>query len=164
MEPSLGRFAFLTRWHSLHLPFRSCTGPFISPDSNHSSRNSTSKKNCFAVHSHDHGGCLRFHSVIARRRYTGSSAPADSADCRFGDMVRGREGRKEGEVKLWMWYLRFLYIASCYLDNFGINLKSDLSVHNISICLTEWYDQWCRNPLKDREIYLGVSHLYPFYL
>ena len=35
-------FAFLTRWHSLHLPFRSCTGPFISPDSNHSSRNSTS--------------------------------------------------------------------------------------------------------------------------
>ena len=48
------------------------------------------------MHSHDHGGCLRFHSVIARRRYTGSSAPADSADCRFGDMVRGREGRREG--------------------------------------------------------------------
>ena len=48
------------------------------------------------MHSHDHGGCLRFHSVIARRRYTGSSAPADSADCRFGDMVRGREGGKEG--------------------------------------------------------------------
>ena len=22
LEPSLGRFAFLTRWHSLHLPFR----------------------------------------------------------------------------------------------------------------------------------------------
>ena len=35
---------------------------------------------------------LRFHSLIARRRYTGSSAPADSADCRFGDMARGREG------------------------------------------------------------------------
>ena len=33
--------------------------------------------------------------MIARRRYTGSSAPADSADCRFGDMVRGREGGKE---------------------------------------------------------------------
>ena len=48
------------------------------------------------MHSHDHGGCLRFHSVIARRRYTGSSAPADSADCRFGDMVRGREGGREG--------------------------------------------------------------------
>ena len=48
------------------------------------------------MHSHDHGGCLRFLSVIARRRYTGSSAPADSADCRFGDMVRGREGGKEG--------------------------------------------------------------------
>ena len=48
------------------------------------------------MHSHDHGGCLRFHSVIARRRYTGSSAPADSADCRFGDMVRGKEGGREG--------------------------------------------------------------------
>ena len=40
---------------------------------------------------------LRFHFVIARRRYTGSSAPADSADCRFGDMARGREGGKERE-------------------------------------------------------------------
>ena len=42
---------------------------------------------------------LRFHFVIARRRYTGSSAPADSADCRFGDMARGeggREGRRAG--------------------------------------------------------------------
>ena len=39
---------------------------------------------------------LRFHFVIARRRYTGSSAPVDSADCRFGDMARGREGGKEG--------------------------------------------------------------------
>ena len=48
------------------------------------------------MHSHDHGGCLRFHSVIARRRYTGSSATADSADCRFGDMAREREGGKDG--------------------------------------------------------------------
>ena len=48
------------------------------------------------MHSHDHGGCLRFHPVIARRRYTGSSATADSADCRFGDMAREREGWKEG--------------------------------------------------------------------
>ena len=48
------------------------------------------------MHSHNHGGCLRFHSVIARRRYTGSSATADSADCRFGDMAREREGGKEG--------------------------------------------------------------------
>ena len=48
------------------------------------------------MHSHDHGGCLRFHSVIARRRYTGSSATADSADCCFGDMAREREGRREG--------------------------------------------------------------------
>ena len=39
---------------------------------------------------------LRFHLVIARRRYTGSSAPADSTDCRFGDMAREREGGKEG--------------------------------------------------------------------
>ena len=39
---------------------------------------------------------LRFHFVIARRRYTGSSAPADSADCRFSDMARGRERGKEG--------------------------------------------------------------------
>ena len=39
---------------------------------------------------------LRFHFVIARRRYTGSSAPADWADCRFGDMARGREGGREG--------------------------------------------------------------------
>ena len=37
-----------------------------------------------------------FHSVIARRRYTGSSATADSADCRFGDMAREREGEREG--------------------------------------------------------------------
>ena len=51
------------------------------------------------MHSHDHGGCLRFHFVIARRRYTGSSATADSADCRFGDMARergGKEGGREG--------------------------------------------------------------------
>ena len=48
------------------------------------------------MHSHDHGGCLRFHSVIARRRYTGSSATADSANGRFGDMAREREGGKEG--------------------------------------------------------------------
>ena len=48
------------------------------------------------MHSHDHGGCLRFHSVIARLRYTGSSATADSADCRFGDMPREREGGREG--------------------------------------------------------------------
>ena len=34
--------------------------------------------------------------MIARRRYTGSSATADSADCRFGDMAREREGGKEG--------------------------------------------------------------------
>ena len=33
---------------------------------------------------------------VARRRYTGSSATADSADCRFGDMAREREGGKEG--------------------------------------------------------------------
>ena len=40
---------------------------------------------------------IRFHSLIARRRYTGSSAPADSADCRFGDMARGRKGGRGGE-------------------------------------------------------------------
>ena len=34
--------------------------------------------------------------MIARRRYTGSSATADSADCRFGDMAREREGGREG--------------------------------------------------------------------
>ena len=34
--------------------------------------------------------------MIARRRYTGSSAAADSADCRFGDMAREREGGKVG--------------------------------------------------------------------
>ena len=33
---------------------------------------------------------------MARRRYNGSSATADSADCRFGDMAREREGGKEG--------------------------------------------------------------------
>ena len=95
LEPSLGRFAFLTRWNSLHLPFRSCTGPFISPDSNHSSRNSTSKKPVSL--------CIRTIMADAfvftpetRRRYTGSSATADSADCRFGDMAREREGGEEG--------------------------------------------------------------------
>ena len=60
LEPSLGRFAFLTRWHSLHLPCRSWIGPFISPDSNHSSRNSTSKKTVSAALSHEHGGLASF--------------------------------------------------------------------------------------------------------
>ena len=53
LEPSLGRFAFLTRWHSLHLPCGVCNGPFISPDSNHSSRNSTFSKQ----HSRASAGC-----------------------------------------------------------------------------------------------------------
>ena len=37
--------------------------------------------------------------MIARRRYTGSSATADSADCRFGDMAREREGGREGGME-----------------------------------------------------------------
>ena len=55
------------------------------------------KKNLFSQHFRTNmADWLRFHFVIARRRYTGSSAPADSADCRFGDMAREREGGKEG--------------------------------------------------------------------
>ena len=55
------------------------------------------KKNLFPQHFRTNmADWLRFHFVIARRRYSGSSAPADSADCRFGDMARGREGGKEG--------------------------------------------------------------------
>ena len=56
LEPSLGRFAFLTRWHSLHLPCGVCNGPFISPDSNHSSRNSTFSKQHFSPRDDQHGG------------------------------------------------------------------------------------------------------------
>ena len=56
LEPSLGRFAFLTRWHSLHLPCGVCNGPFISPDSNHSSRNSTFSKQHFSPCDDQHGG------------------------------------------------------------------------------------------------------------
>ena len=56
LEPSLGRFAFLTRWHSLHLPCGVCNGPFISPDSNHSSRNSTFSKHHFSPRDDQHGG------------------------------------------------------------------------------------------------------------
>ena len=55
LEPSLGRFAFLTRWHSLHLPCGVCNGPFISPDSNHSSRNSTFSKQHFSPRDDQHG-------------------------------------------------------------------------------------------------------------
>ena len=56
LEPSLGRFAFLTRWHSLHLPCGVCNGPFISPDLNHSSRNSTFSKQHFSPRDDQHGG------------------------------------------------------------------------------------------------------------
>ena len=57
--------SFLT-WHSLHLPFRSCTGPFISPDSNHSSRNSTFSKQHFRRAMVNMAISLRVHSLIAR--------------------------------------------------------------------------------------------------
>ena len=101
LGPSLWRFAFLTRWHSLHLPCRSCNGPFISPDSNHSSRNSTSKKNCFRKRTHEHGGLASFslrdrqaalHWLIRSGRF--GWLPFR----RHGTREGGREGgREEGE-------------------------------------------------------------------
>ena len=96
LEPSLGRFAFLTRWHSLHLPAGRELGHSLVPI-RITARVIPLLKKLFPQHFRTNiADWLRFHFVIARRRYTGSSAPADSADCRFGDMARGREGGKEG--------------------------------------------------------------------
>ena len=107
LEPSLGRFAFLTRWHSLHLPCGVCNGPFISPDSNHSSRNSTFSKQYFSPRDDKHmAESLRVHSLIARAALHSRA----SAGCNFGQTagpslikfgtregggrgVRGGEGR-----------------------------------------------------------------------
>ena len=88
LEPSLGRFAFLTRWHSLHLPCGVCNGPFISPDSNHSSRNSTFSKQHFSPRDYQHGG--KPSCPLADRQDGATLA-------RFGEGGReggeGREGR-----------------------------------------------------------------------
>ena len=103
LEPSLGRFAFLTRWHSLHLPCRSWIGPFISPDSNHSSRNSTSKKTVSAALSHEHGGLASFsfldrqaalHWLIRSGRF--GWLPFRRHGTREGGNEGGREGGREG--------------------------------------------------------------------
>ena len=91
LEPSLGRFAFLTRWHSLHLPCRSWIGPFISPDSNHSSRNSTSKKTVSAALSHEHGGLASF---SLRDRQAALHWLIRSG--RFGWLPFRRHGTREG--------------------------------------------------------------------
>ena len=81
LEPSLGRFAFLTRWHSLHLPCGVCNGPFISPDSNHSSRSSTFSKQHFSPRDDQHmAESLRVHSLIARAALHSRA----SAGCNFG--------------------------------------------------------------------------------
>ena len=101
LEPSLGRFAFLTRWHSLHLPCGVCNGPFISPDSNHSSRNSTFSKQHFSPREHfNMAESLRVHSLIARAALHSRA----SAGCNFGQTAGPslikfgtREGGREGE-------------------------------------------------------------------
>ena len=99
LEPSLGRFAFLTRWHSLHLPCGVCNGPFISPDSYHSSRNSTFSKNIFHRAMINMAESLRVHSLIARAALHSRA----SAVCNFGQTAGPslikfgtREGEREG--------------------------------------------------------------------
>ena len=99
LEPSLGRFAFLDWWHSLHLPCGVCNGPFISPDSNHSSRNSTFSKNIFRRAMINMAESLRVHSLIARAALHSRA----SAGCNFGQTAGPslikfgtREGGREG--------------------------------------------------------------------
>ena len=99
LEPSLGRFAFLTRWHSLHLPCGVCNGPFISPDSNHSSRNSTFSKKKIRRAMNNMAESLRVHSPIARAALHSRA----SAGCNFGQTAGPslikfgtREGGREG--------------------------------------------------------------------
>ena len=103
LEPSLGRFAFLTRWHSLHLPCGVCNGPFISPDSNHSSRNSTFSKQIFRRAMINMAESLRVHSLIARaalhlRASAGCNfgQTAGPSLIKFGTREGGREGEREG--------------------------------------------------------------------
>ena len=80
-----------------------CNGPFISPDSNHSSRNSTFSKQHFSPRDDQHGGNLRVHSLIARAALHSCA----SAGCNFGQTAGpslikfgtregGREGGREG--------------------------------------------------------------------
>ena len=105
LEPSLGRFAFLTRWHLLHLPCGVCNGPFISPDSNHSSRNSTFSKQHFSPRDDQHmAKSLRVHSLIARAAlHSRASAgcnfgqTAGPSLIKFGTREGGREGGRGGE-------------------------------------------------------------------
>ena len=99
LEPSLGRFAFLTRWHSLHLPCGVCNGPFITPDSNHISRNSTFSKQHFSPRDDQHGG--KPSCPLADRQ--GGATLAASAGCNFGQTAGPslikfgtREGGREG--------------------------------------------------------------------
>ena len=100
LEPSLGRFAFLTRWHSLHLPCGVCNGPFISPDSNHSSCNSTFSKQHFSPRDDQHGGKP---SCPLADRQGGATLARASAGCNFGQTAGPslikfgtREGGREG--------------------------------------------------------------------
>ena len=99
LEPSLGRFAFLTRWHSLHLPCGVCNGPFISPDSNHSSRNSTFSKQHFSPRDDQHGGkpsCpFADRQALHSRALAGCNfgQTAGPSLIKFGTREGGREGR-----------------------------------------------------------------------
>ena len=94
LQPSLGRFAFLTRWHSLHLPCGVCNGPFISPDSNHSSRNSTFSKQHFSPRDDQHGG--KPSCPLADRQGGATLArfgqTAGPSLIKFGTREGGREG------------------------------------------------------------------------
>ena len=103
LEPSLGRFAFLTRWHSLHLPCGVCNGPFISPDSNHSSRNSTFSKQHFSPRDDQHGGkpsCpladRQGGATLARFGGCNFGQTAGPSLIKFGTREGGREGRRGG--------------------------------------------------------------------
>ena len=97
LEPSLGRFAFLTRWHSLHLPCGVCNGPFISPDSSHSSRNSTFSKQHFSPRDDQHGGkpsCPLARAALHSRASAGCNfgQTAGPSLIKFGTREGGREG------------------------------------------------------------------------
>ena len=81
-----------------------CNGPFISPDSNHSSRNSTFSKQHFSPRDDQHAESLRVHSLIARAAlHSRASAgcnfgqTAGPSLIKFGTREGGRGGREGGE-------------------------------------------------------------------
>ena len=80
LEPSLGRFAFLTRWHSLHLPCGVCNGPFIILIRITARVIRRFQNNIFRRAMINMAESLRVHSLITRAALHSRA----SAGCNFG--------------------------------------------------------------------------------